>query len=71
MKTLLQQGIPEPVFYLVYKLKRTVGKCSLSDQLKLIIIKHYNGAGYNMHVMQQFACLVIYPITISSLIARQ
>ena len=35
-KTLLQQGISEPVFYvnLVYKLKKNGGKPNLSDQLK-------------------------------------
>ena len=33
-KTLLQQGISEPVFYgdLVYKFKRNVGKPNFSDQ---------------------------------------
>ena len=41
LKTLLQQGISEPIFYgdLVYKFKRIVGKPNLSDQFKKII-KH-------------------------------
>ena len=35
-KTLLQQGISEPIFYgdLVYKFKRIVGKRYFSDQFK-------------------------------------
>ena len=42
LKTLLQQGISEPIFYcdLVYKFKRIVGKPNFSDQFKKII-KHY------------------------------
>ena len=36
LKTPLQQGIPEPIFYgdLVYKFKRIVGKPNFSDRLK-------------------------------------
>ena len=36
LKTLLQQGISEPIFYgdLVYKFERIVGKSYFSDQLK-------------------------------------
>ena len=36
LKTLLQQGISEPIYYgdLVYKFKRIVGKPNFSDQLK-------------------------------------
>ena len=39
LKTLLQQGISEPVFYgdLVYKFKRIVGKPNFSDQFKKIV----------------------------------
>ena len=42
LKTILQQGISEPVFYgdLVYKFKRIVGKPNFSYQLKKNI-KHY------------------------------
>ena len=38
LKTLLQQGISEPIFYgdLVYKFKRIVGKPNFSDQFKKI-----------------------------------
>ena len=43
LKTHLQQGISEPVFYgdLVYKFKKTVGMPSFSDQF-IKIIKCYN-----------------------------
>ena len=42
LKTLLQQGIPEPIFYgdLVYKFKRIVGKPNFSDQFKKIIKRY-------------------------------
>ena len=76
VKTLLQQGISEPVFYgdLVYKFKRIVGKPNFSDQFK-IIVKRYIRVGYNMDIMRQSACLVLNPIMViaivSSLIARR
>ena len=65
IKTLLQQGISEPVFYgdLVFKFKRNVGKPNLSDQLKQIINKI---VGYNMDIMRQSACLVVNPIAVYS-----
>ena len=39
LKTLLQQGISEPIFYgdLVYKFKRIVGKPNFNDQFKKIV----------------------------------
>ena len=47
VKTLLQQGISEPIFYgdLVYKLKQIVGKPNFSDQFKKIL-KRYIRVGY-------------------------
>ena len=44
----MQQGISEPVFYggLVYKIPRTVGKPSFSDQFKKMITS-YERVGYN------------------------
>ena len=67
LKTLLQQGISEPIFYgnLVYKFKRIVGKSNFSDQLKKIV-KRYIWAGYNLDIVRQSACLVLNPITIYS-----
>ena len=76
LKTLLQQGISEPIFYgdLVYKFKRIVGKPNFSDQFKKIV-KRYIRVGYNLDIMRQSACLVLNPITVysfvSSLIARR
>ena len=45
LKTLLQQGITEPIFYgdLVYKFKRIVGKPNFSDQFKKIVKTLYKG----------------------------
>ena len=67
LKTLLQQGILEPIFHgdLVYKFKGIVGKHNFSDQFKNIS-KHYIKVGYNLDVMRQSACLVLNPITVYS-----
>ena len=52
LKTLLQQGISEPIFYgdLVYKFKRIFGKPYFSDQLKRIV-KRYIRVGYSLDIM--------------------
>ena len=67
LKTLLQQGISEPIFYgdLVYKFKRIVRKPNFSDQFKKIV-KRYIRVGYNLDIMRQSACLVLNPITVHS-----
>ena len=67
LKTLLQQGISEPILYgdLVYKFKRIVGKPNFSDQFKKIV-KRYIRVGYNLDIMRQSACLVLNPITVYS-----
>ena len=67
LKTLLQQGISEPIFYgdVVYKFKRNVGKSNFSDQIKKIV-KRYIRVGYNLDIMRQSACLVLNPITVYS-----
>ena len=67
LKTLLQQGISEPVFYgdLVYKFKRIVGKPNFNDEFKKIV-KRYTRVGYNLDIMRQSACLVLNPITVYS-----
>ena len=66
LKTLLLQGISEPIFYgdLVYKFKRIVGK-PYFDQFKHIV-KRYIRVGYNLDIMRQSACLVLNPITVYS-----
>ena len=67
LKTLLQQGISELIFYgdLVYKFKRYVGKPNFSDQFKNIV-KRYIRVGYNLDIMRQSACLVLNSITVYS-----
>ena len=52
LKTLLQQGISESIFYgdLVYKFKIIIGKPNCSDRFKKII-KRYIKVGYNLDVM--------------------
>ena len=67
LKTLLQQGISEPISYgdLVYKFKRIVGKPNFSDQFKKIV-KRYIRVGYNLDIMRQSVCLVLNPITVYS-----
>ena len=67
LKTLLQKGITEPIFYgdLVYKFKRIVRKSNFSDQFKKIV-NSYIRAGYNLGIMRQSACLVLNPITVYS-----
>ena len=61
ISTLLQQGMSEPVFYvvLVYKLKRTVGKPNGSEQFTKII-KHYkNWIDHGYHAT---VCLSVYKL---------
>ena len=67
LKTLLQQGISESIFYgeLVYKLKQNVGKPNFSDQFKKIV-KRYIRVEYNMDIMRQSACRLLNPITVYS-----
>ena len=67
LKTLLQHGISEPIFYgdLFYKFKRIVGKPNFSDQFKKIV-KRYIRVGYNFDIMRQSACLVLNLITVYS-----
>ena len=67
LKTLLQQGISEPIFYgdLVYKFKPIVGRSNFSDQFKKIV-KRYIRVGYNLDIMRQSACLVLNLIMVYS-----
>ena len=58
LKTLLSQCISAPVFYSDL---RIAGKPSLSDQFKKIL-KRYKTVGYNMVIMRQSECLLVYPI---------
>ena len=58
----------------MYNLKKIVGSNIFSAQF-IKIIYHYKKIGYNINVLQQTACLVVNPITVSnfvsSLIARR
>ena len=65
LKTLLQQGISEPVVYGDSLFKRIVEKSSFSDQFKKII-KRYERKGYNMDIMRQSTCLIVNPTTVYS-----
>ena len=53
-RTLLQKGIPEPVFYcdFVDKFKRIVEKPNFSDQFEKIF-KRYKRVGYSMEIVRQ------------------
>ena len=68
LKSLLRQGLSEPDFYgdLVYRLKKIVGSYNFSVQQFIKIISHYEKIGYNINVLQQTACLVVNPITVSN-----
>ena len=65
LKSLLHQE-----FYgdLVYKLKKIIGRTDFADQFRIIIIRH-KCIGYDLNVMRQSACLVIYPITVNNFAA--
>ena len=70
LKFLLHQGQSEPEFYgsLGYKFKKTMGRADFSDQFRKIIIRHRR-IGYDLNVMRQSLCLVIYPITVDNFAA--
>ena len=65
LKSFLHQGLSEPEVYgdLIYKFKKIMGRTHFSDQFRKIIIRHKR-IGYDLNVMRQSACLVIYPITV-------
>ena len=63
LKTLLQQGISEPIFYgdLVCRFRRVVGNPNLSDRFGEIV-KRYIRVEYGLDIMRQSACLVLDPV---------
>ena len=65
LKTLLLQGLSEPVFYgnLVYKFRKIIGKSDFPDHFKKIIVR-YKKIGFYIEVLQQAACLVINPVKV-------
>ena len=52
LKTLLQQGVSEPIFYvdLVYKFNIIVGNSNFSDQFKKIVKRYKKKVGYNLEI---------------------
>ena len=63
----ISRTLSEPEFYgdIVYKFKKIRGMTDFSDQFRKIIMR-YKRIDYNLNVMRQSACLVIYPITVDS-----
>ena len=63
LKTLLQQGTPEPEFYgdIVYRFRKIVG--NFSEQFRKLI-NRYKRIGYSLDIMRQTACLVVNPIIV-------
>ena len=67
LRTLLQQGISEPIFYgdLVYKFKRIVGEPSFSGRFGKMV-ERCVGVGCNLDIVRQSACLVLVPVAVYS-----
>ena len=67
LKTLLLQGLSEPESYrdLVYKLRKIICKNDFPYHFKKIIVR-YKKICYNISVMRQTACLVVYPIKVNT-----
>ena len=65
LKTLLQQGIPEPEFYgdLVYRFRKIVGKSNFLEQFRKLI-NRYKRIGYSLDIMRQTACLAVNPVIV-------
>ena len=66
LKTLLQNGISEPAFYvdLVYRFRKIVGKSNFSEQFRKLI-NRYKRIGYSLDIMRQTACLFVNPIVVN------
>ena len=60
LKSLLLQGLSEPVFYgdLVYKVRKICTCNDFSTQFRKIILR-YKNIGYNINVIRQTACMVV------------
>ena len=67
LKSLLQQGLSEPEFYgdLVYKFRKIYVCNDFSTQFRKVILQ-YKKIGYNINVIQETACMVVNPITVSN-----
>ena len=67
LKPFLLQGLSEPEFYgdMVYKFRKNIGKNDFPYHFKMIIVR-YKNIGYNIDVLRQTACFVVYPIKVNS-----
>ena len=67
LKTLLLQGLSEPIFYgdLVYKFRKIIGKYDFPYHFKKMIVR-YKKIGYNIEVLRQTACVVVNPIKVNN-----
>ena len=61
LKSLLLQGLPESEFYgdMAYKFRKIIGKNDFPYRFKKIIVR-YKTIGYNIDVLRQTACLVVF-----------
>ena len=66
LKTLLLKGLSEPEIYgdLMYKFRKIIGKNDFPYHFKKIIVR-YKKVGYNIAVLRQTACLVVYSIKVN------
>ena len=70
LKSLLQQGLPEPECHgelLFYKLRKIVSRADFSDQFRKVMMR-YKRIEYNTNGMRQSACLVMNPIMVETLL---
>ena len=67
LKRLLLEGLSEPEFYgdLVYKFRKIIRKNGFPYHFKKIIVRNKK-IGYNIDVLRQSACLVVYPFRVNS-----
>ena len=67
LKSLLQQGLSEPEFYvdLVYKFRKMYACNDFSNPFRKIILR-YKKIGYNINVRRQTACMVVNPVTVNN-----
>ena len=63
--SLLCRGLSEPGFYGDLGLKKIVGSNSFSGRF-IGMVSHYKKIGYNIHVLQRTACLVVNQITVGN-----
>ena len=67
LKPLLLQSLSEPEFYgnLVHKFRKIIGKNDFPYNFRKIIVR-YKKIAYNIDVLRQTVCLVVYPIKVNN-----